>query len=84
MLGKRDRWNAMGLTDEQAERAENSDDVNALLFEANKALTPQQAPRARVGAPGHAERVATLSDEDLKQAYITMPSAAGPPPGRLS
>jgi hypothetical protein len=83
MLGKRDRWNAMGLTDEQAERAENADDVNALLFEAYKALTPQQAlGEFEAAHRAMLDALATLSDEDLKRAYdYYVPGAADPAAG---
>lgn len=80
MLGRRDRWNAMGLTDEQAEQAENADDINALLFEANKALTPRQAlAELEAAHQSMLDALATLSDEDLRRAYDYYVSGAADP-----
>jgi len=83
MLGRQDRWNAMGLTDAQAEQAENADDINALLLEAAKDLTPQQA-LAEFEAAHQAmlDALAGLSDDDLQRAYgYYVPGAADPAAG---
>jgi uncharacterized damage-inducible protein DinB len=83
MLGKRDRWNAMGLTDEQAEQAENADDINALLFEAHRGSTAQEALAELESAhQAMLDALATLIDADLQRAYdYYVPGAADPNAG---
>jgi uncharacterized damage-inducible protein DinB len=83
MLARRDRWNAMGLTDAQAEQADNTDDVNALIFQAGRARTAEEA-LAEFEAAHHAmlDALARLSDADLHLAYdYFVPGAQDPTAG---
>jgi len=80
MLEQRDRWSAMGLTDAQAEQTEDFNAINALIFEASRGQTAQEA-LVELEAAQDAMRSALegLSDTDLVRPYDSFVSGAADP-----
>jgi uncharacterized damage-inducible protein DinB len=80
MLGKRDRWNAMGLTDEQA-GSRRTPTTSTLLFEASKGRLRRRRWPIRGGA-SLIDALATSPTPTCNGRMITIPGGrptAGPP-----